>query len=189
MTLKKNAIATQPKPFLTLYIFQQTWFCLAPEITFTLHHFLTPKNYILEALWKQISVYFFVRKLLFQIRNKILYGGGLWFGEKLNNFLKAVRCLGLVKCFTISYFNWKFVNSAIFSISILPSIALKRWNFPYNLDFIGKIVVKFLIRSHLRNMTIKQQIKLGGIQKVCHLHNGIFHPIHLCQFCSKLLSW
>ena len=26
--------------------------------TFALHHFVTPKNCILEALWKQISVYF-----------------------------------------------------------------------------------------------------------------------------------
>ena len=26
--------------------------------TFGLHHFLTPKNYILEAFWKQMSVYF-----------------------------------------------------------------------------------------------------------------------------------
>ena len=42
---------------------------------------------------------------------------------------------------------------------ILPSTALKRWNFPENLDFNGKIVAIFLIRSHFlsiqNNMTIK----------------------------------
>ena len=30
--------------------FQQTCFCLVSEKIFVLHHFLTPKNYILEAL-------------------------------------------------------------------------------------------------------------------------------------------
>ena len=42
---------------------------------------------------------------------------------------------------------------------ILPSAALKRWNFAENLDFNGKIVATFLIRSHFlsiqNNMTIK----------------------------------
>ena len=41
-----------------------------------------------------------------------------------------------------------FENSTIFSISILQFIALKRWNFPGNLDFKGKIGATFLIRSH-----------------------------------------
>ena len=36
-------------------------------------------------------------------------------------------------------------------------------------------------------MTIKQQINHGAIQKVCHLHNDIFHPIHLCHTLSILL--
>ena len=35
----------------------------------------------------------------------------------------------------------------------------------------------------------KKQIKHGAIQKVCHLHNGIFQPIQLfatlCQFYSN----
>ena len=43
---------------LTLQIFQQTSFCLVSEKAFALHHFLTPKNCILEALWMQTSVYF-----------------------------------------------------------------------------------------------------------------------------------
>ena len=28
-------------------------------------------------------------------------------------------------------------------------------------------------------MTVKQQTNYGIIQKLCHLHNGIFHHIHL----------
>ena len=40
------------KTFLTLQIFQQTYFCLVLEKIFGLHHFLTPKNCIPVALWK-----------------------------------------------------------------------------------------------------------------------------------------
>ena len=36
-------------------------------------------------------------------------------------------------------------------------------------------------------MTVKQQTSHGTIQKVCHLHNGIFHPIHLGHTLSILL--
>ena len=36
-------------------------------------------------------------------------------------------------------------------------------------------------------MIIKTQIKRGAIQKVCHLHNDIFHHIQLCQTLSILL--
>ena len=54
-----------------------------------------------------IFLYISVRKFLFQILSKILSGGiGDWW--RLNNFLKAARCLGLVKCFTIFHFNWNF---------------------------------------------------------------------------------
>ena len=35
-----------------------TCFCLALEKIFALHHIWTPKNCILGAFWKQISVYF-----------------------------------------------------------------------------------------------------------------------------------
>ena len=43
----------------------------------------------------------------------------------------------------------KFLEIQLFSsISILPSITLKGWNFPDSFDFKGKIVAKFLIRSH-----------------------------------------
>ena len=42
-----------------------------------------------------------------------------------------------------------FENLLFFSILTLPSTALKRWNIPDKLDYKGKIVAKFLIRSHL----------------------------------------
>ena len=49
---------------------------------------------------------------------------------------------------SIFYFKWSFLEIQLFfSVSILPSIALKRWNLPDNLDFNGKIMAKFLIRS------------------------------------------
>ena len=72
-----------------------------------------------------------------------------------------------------------------FSTSILPSIVLKRWNFPDNLNFKGKIVAKFLLRSRFFsiriNMTIKQQSSHGAIQKVCV-------SMYLCHTLSILLS-
>ena len=40
----------------------QTYFCFVLEKTFTetvQYHVMTPKNCILEAHWKQISVYFY----------------------------------------------------------------------------------------------------------------------------------
>ena len=45
-----------------------------------------------------------LRKFLFQRRNKVL-SGRMWDGRRLNNFLKAVPCLDLEKCFTNFYFN------------------------------------------------------------------------------------
>ena len=36
-------------------------------------------------------------------------------------------------------------------------------------------------------MAIQQPVNHGTIQKVCYLHNGIFHPIHLCDTLSNLL--
>ena len=60
----------------------------------------------------------------------------------------------LFLCFLmIMFYNFsfwlKFLEIQLFfSILILSSIALKCWNFPHNFDFKGKIVAKFLIRSH-----------------------------------------
>ena len=70
------------------------------EKIFALHHFLTPKNCILEAIESKclyISIYV-LKKGFFQRRSKVLFGGG-WNGGRLNNFLKAAHCLGLAKCF------------------------------------------------------------------------------------------
>ena len=121
---------------------------------------------------------------MFQWRRKLLSGGGL------NNFLKAARCLGLTKCFEIFHCKWNFCKFIYFSS--IPSVALKRWHFPDNLGFKGKSVAKFLLRSHFfsisKNMTIKQQINHGTIQKICYLHNGIFHSIYLCHTFVTLSS-
>ena len=65
-----------------------------------------------RSTWKAnfcIFQYISARKLLFQRRRKLLSGEGL------NNFLKAGRCLGLVKCFKIFHFNWNFWKSNCFS--------------------------------------------------------------------------
>ena len=70
-----------------------------------------------------IFLYISLRKCLFQRRSKILSDGG-W--ERLNNFLKTVRYLGLVKYFTIFHFNFTILIQLFFSISILSSIVLKR---------------------------------------------------------------
>ena len=107
---------------------------------------------------------------------------------RLNNF----RLLfGPRKLFYNFLFQLKFFEIQLFfSISL---ITLKRWNFPDNLDFKGKIVAKFLMRSHFlsiqNDMTVKQQIKHGATQKLCHLLNGTFHP-HLTwsHFVSFTLS-
>ena len=65
-----------------------------------------------------------------KIRPKIFYFRDvtkLLFGGELNNFLHADRCLGLVKCFKNFHFLLKFLEIQLFfSISILPSVTLKR---------------------------------------------------------------
>ena len=65
-----------------------------------------------------------------------------------------------------------FENSTIFTMSILLFIALKRWNFPDNLDIKGKIAATFLIRSHslsiqnnMAKKKKKKKIKYGANQK------------------------
>ena len=85
LTLKIISSRNTAKNLSDFTIFQQTCFRLVPEKTFALHHFLTPKNYILEVLWNQM--YISVRKFLFQRRSKILssvcvcVGGGSGLGR------------------------------------------------------------------------------------------------------------
>ena len=62
------------KNILSLQIFQQACFCLVPEKTFALHHFLTSRTTFLnhfESKCLYISVYLF-KKFLFQRRIKIV---------------------------------------------------------------------------------------------------------------------
>ena len=72
-----------------------------------LHHFLKPKNCILEA--KQMFVCFCISPwenfCSIDVVRFYLVG---WFGERLNYLFKATGCLGLVKCFTFFKFNWNF---------------------------------------------------------------------------------
>ena len=61
----------------------------------------------------------------------------------------------------------------LFSISILPSVALKRWNFPDNLDFKGKVVAKkcvtyimaFFIPFHYTCVTLCQSYSIPCLLK------------------------
>ena len=52
-----------------------------------------------------IFLYISLRTFLFQRRSKVSSGKG-WDGGRLNNFLKAACCMGLLKYFTIFRFNW-----------------------------------------------------------------------------------
>ena len=79
----------------------------------------------------------------------------------------------------------------LFSISILPSIALKRGNFPDNLEFKGKTVAKFLLRSHFlsicNNMTVKQHSNTDPFKKYVTCIMAFFIPltcVTLFQFYS-----
>ena len=60
-----------------------------------------------------------------------------------------------------------FEIQLLFSFSMFLLIALKRWNFPENLDFKGKILTKLLLRSYFllihKTTTIKQKISQGAI--------------------------
>ena len=69
----------------------------------------------LKHFKSKMSVYISLSKFLFQRRSKILPGGmGDW--GSLNNFFKAARCLGALKCFPIFHFNWNFAKFNYFSV-------------------------------------------------------------------------
>ena len=95
-------------------------------------------------------------KFLFQRRRKLLTGGRL-------NVLKFLEI------------------ELLFSISILPSTALKLRNFPYNLDFKGKNVAKFFLRSHFlsvcNNMAVKQHIIHEPFKKYVTWIMAFFIPL------------
>ena len=67
------------------------------------------------AYWKHfeskcvcISVYLLEKIIVPKTQDFIWCDEGC--GNKLNNFLKAAHCLGLIKCCTIFHFNWTFWN-------------------------------------------------------------------------------
>ena len=76
------------KAFLTLKFFQKKCFCSLSEKNIVLHHFLTPRNCILEALWKQMSVYFCISLYVrtFCSREVIRFSWCGWVWGRLNNF-------------------------------------------------------------------------------------------------------
>ena len=103
------------KNILSLQIFQQACFCLVPEKTFALHHFLTSRTTFLnhfESKCLYISVYLF-KKFLFQRRIKIVLV--VWrVGEAEIISLRrlAVWVLqNVLQFFILIYF---FLNSTIF---------------------------------------------------------------------------
>ena len=76
---------------------------------FALHPFVMPQNCILEALWKQISIYFYISPYE-NVRSRdvvrfYLLGDGLGGGWIV---LKAAHFLCLAKWFTIFHFDWNF---------------------------------------------------------------------------------
>ena len=142
LVLKIYAPATQPKPFLTLQIFQLTssW-CQKKNIGTT--QFLGAQElHSQSTLNVNVCIFLYIAlwKFLFQRRSKLLSGFIFYL---MNNFVKGVRCLGFRKIFYSFSLPLKFLEIQLyFSISIIPSIESKRWNFPGNFDFKGKIVVK-----------------------------------------------
>ena len=60
VSLKKTSFCEPQLTWHWLQILQQTCFCLVSEKIFALQHFLAPNDCIFEALWKQMSVYFFI---------------------------------------------------------------------------------------------------------------------------------
>ena len=103
------------KNILSLQIFQQACFCLVPEKTFALHHFLTSRTTFLnhfESKCLYISVYLF-KKFLFQRRIKIfLVVWRVGEAEIISLRRLAVWVLqNVLQFFILIYF---FLNSTIF---------------------------------------------------------------------------
>ena len=68
------------------------------------------------------------KRILFQRCSKILPDEG-WVEERINNFLRAARCLGLVKCFTIFILIKFFWNSTIFQLFDTSICSIKTLKF------------------------------------------------------------
>ena len=124
--------------------FLANMFCVVSERIFALHHFVTPKNCILETLWKQMPVYLIYFNSFQDVVMCYLVGVG-W--GKTINFLRQYAVWALQNVLQFFILIEIFDSLTIFSISILLFIAFKRWNFSDNLDFKCKIGATFLIRS------------------------------------------
>ena len=82
LDIENNMLPQRGQKIFWLYKFSANMFLFGVWKIFVQHHFLTPKNCILEANWKQMSVLFLyisLRKFLFQRRGKVLSGEG-WDG-------------------------------------------------------------------------------------------------------------
>ena len=98
-----------------LYKYSANMFLFGVRKVFALYHFWTLNNCILNFKANIcIFMYISVRNYLFQRFSKIL-SGKEWVEGRLNNFLRAARCLGLVIFFSIFYFNWNFCKFNFFS--------------------------------------------------------------------------
>ena len=102
---KLHAVVTQPKVFLTLQIFKSTFFLVSEKNTCTASFLDAQDLHSWRTLKTNLCIFFYisVRKVLFLRHSKTLSGL-----ERQNDFLKRACCLSLVKCFTVSYFNWNF---------------------------------------------------------------------------------
>ena len=94
--IENNMLPQKTKSLSDIKVFQKTCFCLVSQKKNVLYHFLTPRNYILEALWKQMSVYFCIS----------LYEN--FCSREVIRFCLVRVGLGLIKCFTIFHFNETF---------------------------------------------------------------------------------
>ena len=94
-----------------------------------------------------IFPYISLKKTLFPRHSNVLSGGS-GMAEDWINFLRRFTVWTLQNVLKFFILIELFENWIIFSISILLFIALKRWTFPDNLDFKGKVGAIFLIRSH-----------------------------------------
>ena len=99
-----------------------------------------------------IFLYISLKKICFQdVVMFYLVKGGIGEGGEGGdwiNFSRRFTVWALQNVFQFLILIYILENSTIFSISILLFISLKRWNFPDNFDFKGKIEATFLKRSH-----------------------------------------
>ena len=110
-----------------------------------------------STLKANVCIFLYISLKKSSFRNVVMFYvvvGGM--GGDWINFLRWFTVWDLQNVLQFFILIKIFENTTIFSISILLFIALKRWNFPDNLNFKGRIGATFLIRSSLN---IKQYNK------------------------------